>query len=274
MALIGAVADERKRPSSLDKKPPVIHLDHVHKTYHLGDIDVHALRGVSLDVERGEFVAIMGPSGSGKSTMMNIVGCLDTATKGSYLLDGLDVSKASKAELADIRNQKVGFVFQSFNLVARTSAVENVELPMIYAGAPAKERRRRALEALEIVNLSDRTRNMPNQLSGGQQQRVAVARALVNNPALILADEPTGALDSRTSVELMGVFQSLNEERGMTVILVTHEPDIAEFAKRIILFGDGRIRKDYPVKNQRAAVEVLKTMPVVDDDDEEEEDEL
>ena len=206
--------------------------------------------------------------------MMNIIGCLDSATKGDYLLDGVDVSKASKAELADIRNQKVGFVFQSFNLVSRTSAVENVELPMIYAGVGAKERRRRALEALEIVNLSDRTRNLPNQLSGGQQQRVAIARALVNNPAIILADEPTGALDSRTSVELMDVFQKLNEERRMTVILVTHEPDIAEFSKRVILFGDGKIRKDAPVRNRRSAEEALKTMPVIDDDDEEEEDEL
>jgi putative ABC transport system ATP-binding protein len=262
---------ERKSPTEL-VSPPVIHLDHVHKTYHLGDIDVHALRGVSLDVSRGEFVAIMGPSGSGKSTMMNIIGCLDSATKGRYLIDGHDVSTTSRADLADIRNQKVGFVFQSFNLVSRTSALENVELPMIYAGVPPKERRRRALEALEIVNLSDRTRNMPNQLSGGQQQRVAIARALVNNPAIILADEPTGALDSRTSVELMDVFQKLNEERTMTIIIVTHEPDIAEFAKRVILFGDGKIRKDYPVKDRQRASERLQHMPVIDDDEDEEDD--
>jgi putative ABC transport system ATP-binding protein len=271
--LIESPLEQAGRTSATDlANPPVIHLDHVHKIYLMGDFEVHALRGVSLDVGRGEFVAIMGPSGSGKSTMMNIIGCLDAATKGSYLIDGHDVSTTSKADLADIRNQKVGFVFQSFNLVSRTSALENVELPMIYAGIPAKERRRRALEALEIVNLSDRTRNMPNQLSGGQQQRVAIARALVNDPAIILADEPTGALDSRTSVELMDVFQKLNEERNMTIILVTHEPDIAEFAKRVILFGDGKIRKDYAVKNRKSAAETLKTMPVVQDDDDEDED--
>jgi putative ABC transport system ATP-binding protein len=250
---------------------PVIRLDHVHKTYYMGDIGVHALRGVSVDVGQGEFVAIMGPSGSGKSTMMNIIGCLDHATKGTYLLDGLDVSTTSRAELADIRNQRVGFVFQSFNLVSRTSAIENVELPLIYAGVSAKERRRRAYEALEIVNLTDKLKNLPNQMSGGQQQRVAIARALVNNPAIILADEPTGALDSRTSVELMGVFQKLNEERDMTVIIVTHEPDIAEYGKRVLLFGDGKIRKDYPVENRRNAVETLKDMPMIDDDEEDDE---
>ena len=227
-------------------RPPVIQLDDVHKTYYMGvDIEVHALRGISVQVEQGEFVAIMGRSGSGKSTMMNIVGCLDHPTEGRYLLDGVDVSTAPKAELADIRNRKVGFVFQSFNLVSRTSAIENVELPLIYAGVGSRERRRRAEEALEIVNLTDKMKNMPNQLSGGQQQRVAIARALVNDPAIILADEPTGALDTRTSIELMGVFQQLNRERGMTIIIVTHEPDIAEFGKRVLLFGDGRIRKDY-----------------------------
>jgi len=262
-----------KSPTELLDEP-VIRLDHVHKTYYMGgDIEVHALRGVSLDVAPGEFVAIMGPSGSGKSTMMNIIDCLDQATKGTFTLDGLDVSTASKAKLADIRNQKVGFVFQSFNLVSRTSALENVELPLIYSGVGGRERRRRALEALEIVNLSERTKNMPNQLSGGQQQRVAIARALVNDPAIILADEPTGALDSRTSVELMDVFQRLNEQRGMTIILVTHEPDIAEFAKRVVLFGDGKIRKDYPVSNRKSAAETLKTMPVIEDEEEDEEDE-
>ena len=212
---------EREWSMGRSEEQPVIVLDHVRKVYHMGDIEVHALRGVSLTVQAGEYVAIMGPSGSGKSTMMNIIGCLDHATKGKYLIDGLDVSKASKAELADIRNQNVGFVFQSFNLVSRTSAIENVELPLIYAGVPAKERTVRAREALAIVNLLDKERNLSNQLSGGQQQRVAIARALVNDPAIILADEPTGALDTRTSVELMGVFQKLNEERNMTIIVVT-----------------------------------------------------
>jgi len=257
-----------KRPSELTRDA-VIRLDHVHKIYYMGDIEVHALRGVSLRVDRGEYVAIMGPSGSGKSTMMNIVGCLDHPTRGTYLLDGMDVSKASKAELADIRNQKVGFVFQSFNLVSRTSALENVELPMIYAGIRAKERARRAAEALEIVGLADKQRNLPNQLSGGQQQRVAIARALVNNPAIILADEPTGALDTRTSIELMEVFQKLNEERNMTVILVTHEHDISEYSKRVIVFRDGRIVKDDPVTERRYATQALRELP--DDDEEGEE---
>ena len=259
-----------KSPSEL-LKDPVIRLDHVHKTYYMGDFEVHALRGVSVDVEHGEFVAIMGPSGSGKSTMMNIIGCLDAPTKGTYFIDGRDAATTSKAELADIRNQKVGFVFQSFNLVSRTSAIENVELPMIYAGVGGKERRRRAEEALDIVNLAGKLTNLPNQLSGGEQQRVAIARALVNNPAIILADEPTGALDSRTSVELMAVFQKLNEERDMTIIIVTHEPDIAEYAKRVLLFGDGKIRKDYPVEDRRRASETLKHMPLVEDDEEDDE---
>ncbi len=248
----------------------VIRLDHVHKVYYMGDIEVHALRGVSLNVERGEFVAIMGPSGSGKSTMMNIIGCLDHATRGSYMIDGVDVAEVSKANLADIRNQSVGFVFQSFNLVSRTSALENVELPLIYAGVSSSERTERAREALAVVGLSDKEKNLPNQLSGGQQQRVAIARALVNNPAIILADEPTGALDTRTSIELMDVFQKLNDERGMTVIIVTHEAEIANYSKRVILFQDGRIRKDYPVENRRSAHEALKQLP---DDDEEEIDE-
>ncbi len=264
------VADRVLRASGPEPEPVIV-LDHVRKDYPLGDFVVHALRGVSLSVHRGDYVAIMGPSGSGKSTMMNIVGCLDHATKGTYKIDGLDVSKASKAELADIRNQNVGFVFQSFNLVSRTSAIENVELPLIYAGVPAKERTERALEALAIVNLSDRAKSLPNQLSGGQQQRVAIARALVNNPAIILADEPTGALDSRTSIELMGVFQKLNQERNMTIILVTHESDIADFAKRIILFRDGRIRKDYRVENRRSAEQALLELPPEDDDEEDDE---
>ena len=247
----------------------VMHLDKIHKTYHMGDVDVHALRGASLSVSRGEFIAIMGPSGSGKSTMMNIIGCLDRPSKGHYFLEGQDVSTLDKNQLADIRNKRVGFVFQSFNLVARTSAVENVELPLIYAGVGAAERLRRSREALAIVGLADRGRNMPNQLSGGQQQRVAIARSLVNNPSIVLADEPTGALDTRTSVEVMDIFQRLNRERNLTIILVTHEADIARFASRIVEFRDGRIRRDSLVDGCRDATEVLKDMPVIDDEDNE-----
>jgi putative ABC transport system ATP-binding protein len=248
----------------------VIRLERIHKTYHLGDIEVHALRGVSLEIRRGEFVAIMGPSGSGKSTMMNVIGCLDRPTKGHYFLEGSDVSKVDKAGLADIRNRRIGFVFQSFNLVPRTSALENVELPLVYAGVAAAERMRRARGALADVGLADRERSMPNQLSGGQQQRVALARALVNNPSLILADEPTGALDTRTSVEVMEIFQRLNQERNLTVIVVTHEPDIAQYATRTIQFRDGRIRRDFVVENRKNAGEVLNQLPpeAEDDDDE------
>jgi putative ABC transport system ATP-binding protein len=253
--------------STTRAKDGVIHLERVHKIYHVGDIEVHALRGVSLEIRRGEFVAIMGPSGSGKSTMMNIIGCLDRPTKGQYFLEGIDVSTVDRAGLADIRNQRVGFVFQSFNLVPRTSALENVELPLIYAGVGAAERTKRARAALAEVSLSDRERNMPNQLSGGQQQRVALARALVNNPSLILADEPTGALDSRTSVEVMEIFQRLNGERNLTIIVVTHEPDIAQYAKRIIQFRDGRIHRDFAVEDRKVATQVLRELPP---DDEEE----
>src|SRR5438874_8963766 len=228
----------------------IIRLEKVHKIYSMGDIEVHALRGVSLQIRRGEFVAIMGPSGSGKSTMMNIIGCLDRPTKGQYFLDAVDVSTVDKPGLADIRNKSVGFVFQSFNLVPRTSALENVELPLIYAGVGSAERIRRARAALAEVGLADRERNMPNQLSGGQQQRVALAPALVNNPSLILADEPTGALDTRTSVEVMEIFQRLNRERDLTIVVVTHEPDIAQYAGRIIQFRDGRIRRDFSVENR------------------------
>ncbi len=251
----------------------VIRLDRIHKTYHMGDIEVHALRGVSLQINRGEFVAIMGPSGSGKSTMMNIIGCLDHPTKGHYLLEGADVSKVDRPGLADIRNKNIGFVFQSFNLVPRTSALENVELPLIYAGVGAAERTRRARAALAEVGLADRERNMPNQLSGGQQQRVALARALVNNPSLILADEPTGALDTRTSVEVMEIFQRLNKERSLTIILVTHEPDIAQYAGRIIKFQDGRIRRDYAVENRKDARQVLRDLPPEAEDEDDDEDE-
>ena len=251
---------------------PIIQLDHIHKVYTMGDVEVHALRGVSLTITQGEFVAIMGASGSGKSTMMNIIGCLDRPTRGTYILDGEDVSQMSKDERADIRCQKIGFVFQGFNLLSRTSALENVELPMLYLGVDSAQRHERAMEALAAVGLSGREQNHPNQLSGGQQQRVAVARSLVNNPALILADEPTGNLDSRTSVEVMEIFQRLNRERGITLVLVTHEPDIAEYADRVIVFKDGKIKSDHPVERRRDAAEELKNLPViVDDDDDEEE---
>jgi putative ABC transport system ATP-binding protein len=250
---------------------PVIQLDHIHKTYTMGDVNVHALRGVTLTIRQGEFVAIMGASGSGKSTTMNIIGCLDRPTRGTYILDGQDVSEMSKDERADIRCQKIGFVFQGFNLLSRTSALENVELPMLYAGVETTERNRRALEALAAVGLAGREQNHPNQLSGGQQQRVAVARSLVNNPALILADEPTGNLDSRTSVEVMEIFQRLNRERGITLVLVTHEMDIAQYAQRVIVFKDGKIKKDYQIEDQRNAADELQNMPpVIDDEDDDE----
>lgn len=246
----------------------VIRFERVHKIYSTGDIEVHALRDVSLVIGRGEFVAIMGPSGSGKSTTMNIIGCLDRPTRGRYLLEGVDVSKLSKNELADIRNQRIGFVFQTFNLVPRTSALENVELPMIYAGVPTSERVRRAREVLSIVGLSEKEKSLPNQLSGGQQQRVAIARALVNNPSLILADEPTGNLDSRTSVEVMEIFQRLNRERNLTLVVVTHESDIAQYANRIVTFRDGRVRHDVQVKNPREARQVLEQMPLASEEEE------
>jgi putative ABC transport system ATP-binding protein len=249
---------------------PVIQLDHIHKTYTMGDVDVHALRGVSLTIREGEFVAIMGASGSGKSTTMNIIGCLDRPTRGQYILDGQDVSAMSKDERADIRCRKLGFVFQGFNLLSRTSAMENVELPMLYAGVETVDRHQRAMDALAAVGLLGREQNHPNQLSGGQQQRVAVARALVNNPALILADEPTGNLDSRTAVEVMEIFQRLNRERGITLVLVTHEPDIAEYATRVVVFKDGKIKKDSQVENQRDAAEELRTLPAVIEDEDDE----
>jgi putative ABC transport system ATP-binding protein len=250
---------------------PVIQLDHIHKTYTMGDVDVLALRGVTLTIKEGEFVAIMGASGSGKSTMMNIIGCLDRPTRGTYILDGQDVSELSKDERADIRCQKIGFIFQGFNLLSRTSALENVELPMLYAGVPTAQRDERAMEALAAVGLAGREQNHPNQLSGGQQQRVAVARSLVNNPALILADEPTGNLDSRTSVEVMEIFQRLNRERGITLVLVTHEPDIAQYAQRVVVFKDGRIKKDYQIDEPRDADEELKNLPPIELDADEEE---
>ncbi len=247
----------------------LIRLEDVHKTYDLGEIKVYALRGVTLQIQAGEFVAVMGASGSGKSTLMNILGCLDKPTKGRYFLDSVDASGMTKTELARIRNRKLGFVFQQFNLLSRTSALENVELPTIYAGIPQEEREKRASESLERVGLADRADHHPSQLSGGQQQRVAIARALVNRPAILLADEPTGNLDSRTSVEIMDIMQRLNTEQNLTVILVTHEPDIAQYAKRIIEFRDGKVRRDVQVVDRSIAAEVLPTLPLVGEDEDE-----
>src|SRR5215813_11935298 len=233
---------------------------------------VHALRGIDLSIGPGEFVAIMGASGSGKSTLMNILGCLDQPTSGEYWLVGVLVSRLDRNALADIRNQKLGFVFQGFNLLPRTSALENVELPLLYdRSGRFRDQRAAAEEALRRVGLGHRLDHEPAQLSGGQQQRVAIARALVNRPALILADEPTGNLDSRTSVEVMEIFQRLNREQGITLILVTHEPDIAEYAKRVVVFKDGKIKKDYQIERQRNAAEELKNLPEITDDDDEEE---
>jgi putative ABC transport system ATP-binding protein len=243
-----------------------IRLENVHKTYDLGEIQVHALRGVSLEIHRGEFVAVMGASGSGKSTLMNILGCLDKPTKGRYYLDGADVSGLTKRELAKVRSHKIGFVFQQFNLLARTSALENVELPTVYAGVPVKEREKRAQAALNRVGLADRSLHFPSQLSGGQQQRVAIARALVNDPSILLADEPTGNLDSRTSVEIMDIFQNLNDKHGLTVVIVTHESEIAQYAKRALEFRDGRMKKDVPIQNRSIAERVLPMLPAIDED--------
>jgi putative ABC transport system ATP-binding protein len=243
----------------------LIQVQDVHKYYELGETRVHALRGISVDVRRGEFVAVMGASGSGKSTFMNIVGCLDKPSSGQYWLEGVDTSSLSKRELAGIRNQKIGFVFQGFNLLSRTTALENAELPTMYANIPKGERAKRAQEALEMVGLGDRVHHFPSQLSGGQQQRVAIARALVNRPPILLADEPTGNLDSRTSVEVMEILQRLNEEHGLSIVLVTHEQDIAQYAKRNIVFRDGKISKDQPVATRLRAGDVLRTMPTLED---------
>ena len=243
---------------------PVIEVRDLTKVYKMGEHEVRALRGVSLTIEHGEFVAVTGPSGSGKSTFMHIAGCLDRPTSGEYVLDGKDVSKTSKDELARVRSEKIGFVFQGFNLLTRTTALDNVELPLLYRaknGFKAAERHKRALGALDAVGLSSRYHHMPNQLSGGQQQRVAIARALVNEPSLILADEPTGNLDTRTSIEVMGIFQRLNRERGITVLLITHEMDIAEYGTRLIRFRDGRIVADQPVLHRRNAADELAALP-------------
>ncbi|AUM67262.1 ABC transporter ATP-binding protein [Brevibacillus laterosporus] len=236
----------------LDNARAVIRIADVKKKYVIGDQEIHALRGVNLSIEEGDFVAIMGPSGSGKSTMMNMIGCLDLPSSGTFYLDGYPVSEAEDEDLAKIRNQKIGFVFQNFNLIPRTPAVENVELPLLYAGVDAKQRRQRAIDSLHRVGLGNRLYNKPNELSGGQQQRVSIARALVNEPVIILADEPTGALDTKTSQEIMGIFQQLNNE-GKTVILVTHEPDIAEYAKRVIHFRDGQIVANEVIQDRRIA---------------------
>ena len=234
-------------------RQPVIEMSDITKVYQMGDVQVHALRGASLRICAGEMVAIMGPSGSGKSTLMNIIGCLDQPTSGTYLLAGEDVSRLNDNQLAEIRNRRLGFVFQNFNLLSRTSALQNVELPLVYAGG--RERRKRAIAALEAVGLAERIHHRPNELSGGQQQRVAIARALVNDPAIILADEPTGNLDSRVGAEVMAIFQRLNVEQGITVILVTHEPDIAEHTRRVIHIQDGLIQRDEPVLEPRIAGE-------------------
>jgi putative ABC transport system ATP-binding protein len=238
--------------------PPVIFLDAVHKIYRSGEVDVHAVQGVSLSIAKGEFVAVMGASGSGKSTLMNMLGCLDRPTKGRYVLDGIAVSELNRKELSVLRNHKLGFVFQSFNLLARTSALENVELPMFYSNKflSLRQQKESALKALEKVGLTDRASHHPSQLSGGQQQRVALARALVNEPEVILADEPTGNLDSRTSIEIMGVFQALNKA-GITIVMVTHELDIASYCNRIIIMRDGEILSDEPNLNRHLATDEL-----------------
>jgi len=244
----------------------VIEIQNLVKDYRLGEVPVHVLKGISLEIERGDFVAVMGPSGSGKSTLMNILGCLDKPTAGEYRLDGVAVSQLDRDQLAEIRNQKIGFVFQQFNLLARTSAVENVELPLLYTSTPAHDRHERAMQALREVGLGDRFEHQPSQLSGGQQQRVAIARAIVTHPRIILADEPTGALDSRTSVEIMAIFQRLNREAGMTVIVVTHEPDIAAYASRNIHFKDGRLQRDVRVALPRDAAAEMESMPLEEEE--------
>ncbi len=242
----------------------VISISQLVKTYVVGEVEVRALRGVTLEVKAGEFVAVTGPSGSGKSTLMHILGCLDRPTSGRYFLDGDDVSQMSKDQLAEVRNNKIGFVFQGFNLLSRTSAIDNVELPLLYSGANIKtaDRRRRAMAALEAVGLGERFDHHPNQLSGGQQQRVAIARALITEPSILLADEPTGNLDTRTSIEVMGIFQRLNVERGITVLVITHEHDIAEYGTRVITCRDGLIVSDTPVQQRRTAERELQALPV------------
>jgi putative ABC transport system ATP-binding protein len=240
---------------------PVIEVGQLHKFHDRGDARVHTLRGVSLEVMRGEFISVTGASGSGKSTFINLLGCLDRPSEGHYLLEGMDVSQLTAAELARVRNRRVGLVFQGFNLLNTTTAVENVALPLIYAGLSAKERRRRSQEALRRVNLEDRADHLPSQLSDGQQQRIAIARALVNKPSILVADEPTGNLDSRTSVEIMAIFQELNEQENLTIILATHDPDITLFGKRVITFRDGRLVRNEPVRKRHIAHDILAVLP-------------
>ena len=243
---------------------PVISVRDLTKVYQLGEVEVRALRGVSFDVQPGEFISVTGPSGSGKSTFMHIIGCLDKPSSGSYFLDGKDVAQASKDELALVRNRKIGFVFQGFNLLKRTSALDNVELPLLYNpknGLKAADRHKKAMEVLDQVGLGNRSHHLPNQLSGGQQQRVAIARALVNNPSILLADEPTGALDTRTSIEVMGIFQRLNKELGITVMVITHEMDIAEYGTRFVKFRDGKVVLDQAITKRRNADDELAALP-------------
>lgn len=244
----------------------LIRIEHLAKDYHIGDITVHALRGVSIDIGRGTFVAIMGPSGSGKSTFMNILGCLDKPSSGTYYLDGVSVGTLNRDELADIRNRKIGFVFQQFNLLARTTALENVELPLLYSDSSKSGHKERAMKALTAVGLADRWEHHPSQLSGGQQQRVAIARSLINDPQLILADEPTGALDSKTSVEIMAIFQRLNRDQGISIVVVTHEPDIAHYANRVITFKDGKVLSDEAVAQPRNAARELEQWVVEEEE--------
>jgi putative ABC transport system ATP-binding protein len=236
----------------------IIDIKDLVKDFRLGEVPVHVLKGISFEIERGEFVSIMGPSGSGKSTLMNILGCLDTPTSGSYILDGISVEALTSDQLAEIRNKKIGFVFQQFNLLARTSATENVELPLLYADVPARKRQERARKALLAVGLAGREEHQPSQLSGGQQQRVAIARSLVNDPRIILADEPTGALDSRIGIEIMAIFQRLNRDEGITMIVVTHDPDIASYANRTLHFKDGRLQRDERIEKPRDATTDLE----------------
>jgi len=257
---VGAVDAAEAGASS--RMPTVISVRSLVKTYVVGEVEVRALRGVNLEVQAGEFLAVTGPSGSGKSTFMHIIGCLDRPTSGQYFLDGQDVSRMSKDALAEVRNKKIGFVFQGFNLLSRTTALDNVELPLLYRGGlKTAERHRRALSALEAVGLKERADHHPNQLSGGQQQRVAIARALINEPSILLADEPTGNLDTKTSIEVMGIFQQLNRDRNITVVLITHEHDIAEYGTRTAAFRDGVVVSDRAVDRRRLATEELLALP-------------